>query len=231
MLKHLTALALFLIPVLVIFSPGCSVTATKQAATIRDHSISQAQKIEAATQSAQTHIANADQAVTGAIAQPNNPPQTSTSLAVAHTELGAAAQSLAPIGTATAAIKSDAASAANLTAVVDKQLQKEKAGFFSDRQKKIGVILLILIVIGAVVAILTFVGQTAGYGPIFSVLTDILSVGWQMVKSTAGVAIKTTYHVGTLGLAFVGAEFGKAVAKKAATSTVPTRLAPPPAKS
>jgi hypothetical protein len=201
-----------LMPFLAALLAGCAVPVTKQAADLRDDSISQALAIQSAANGATIHINNADQAVVTATSQPGNPASTQAGLATAHSELGSARVSLAPIATATDKIKSNAVAGYTLTANSEASLQKEKASWFSDRQKHLGLIaLVIMVLLGLAAAAVEFFGATTGIKPIFQAA---IAVVWPFIKN-AGLAV---YHVGTLGLAWVGREFGKNVSNKAAAA-------------
>src|SRR5207245_7979496 len=82
-----------------------------------------------------------------AATQLGNAGATQAHLATAHMELGSARTALSPIRPALQAIRSDAAAAAVVTTQVDQQLQKERASFFSYRQRMLfgGLIALALI--------------------------------------------------------------------------------------
>jgi hypothetical protein len=208
---------------------GCAVSPTKQAGTIRDHTVGQTQVITMAVAGATTHIENADQLVTAASTQPGNPPATSDKLTAAHQELGSARRSLDPVAPATAAIASDAVAAANVTAAVDTQLQKVNASWFSPRQKRLGLIsVLIMLGLGVGALVVEFIAKTAGAGSFVAIISAAGTTLIEKLWSYLQIAGKTIYHLATLGLAWVGSEFGKAVAAKVATPTTPS-LTPPAA--
>lgn len=204
---------------------GCALSPDQQAANIRDHSIGEANKIEAATQSAMSHISAADQAVVTASAVPGNPAATLSSLVTAHAELTSANGDLKPITTHTAAIKSDATAAANVTAVVNTALVKEQKQFFSDRQKRIGLIALgIMVLAGLIFGVIEYLSATTGVSPIVQTIGSGAVNLLGRIFHVFTLAFKAVYHVGTLGIAWVGREFGKAVAAKAAANAASTAV-------
>ncbi len=182
---------------------GCQAAPKEKASSLRQSTVEQTEKINVAVDGAQAHIANADKAVQVAATQPANPPVTTKALTTAHSELGAAAISLAPIRPAVSTIQSNAVKAEQVTVKAVDDLKAEQNHWLGGKARKaltIGGIAFGSIAL--VFGILVFIVKTAGGGPIMQAFGmiggDIIAIFWTYLLKPIGVFI---YHVCTLGLA------------------------------